>query len=303
MRQNIKRFVKDDDTKQIRTKGERIVFTFVFALFGLYAVSMVIPFVWMIINSFKDYVEFTMDVFNGDIFALPDEWMFSNYIKVFSMIETPDGIGLGEMIFNNVWEAVLPLISGTLCSTYFAYVMSRFRFKARNLIYGVVIFSFTIPIVGNGGAYYKLIGELGLYNNPLLYIVSSLGFGGMGFMLYYGFFKNIPTSYAEAVYIDGGGEFTVFFKIILPQAKPLITALCVGSFINSWNDYTTPLLYMPSYPSLASGLYLVKNTLLRTGKDSIYFAGLVVTTIPILIVFLCFSDTIMENMSIGGLKG
>lgn len=301
-------FIKKEKEKKVREKiirtgGEKIVFGIVFALFMIYSISMLYPIFWMIVNSFKDYTEFTLDIYMGKVFDLPDKWLFKNYITVFSMIKTPDGIGLIEMLFNNIWQACLPLITGTICSTYFAYVMSRFEFRGRNLLYAVVIFTFTIPVIGNGGAAFKLISDLGLYNNPLYYIINTLGFGGMGFMIYYGFFKNIPYSYAEAVYIDGGGEYTVFFKIILPQATPIITALCVGSFIGSWNDYLTPLLYMPSYPSLASGMYLVKNTLLRSGRTSIYYAGLVATTIPVIIMFLCFSDTIMNNMSIGGLKG
>ncbi|MBQ9481297.1 MAG: carbohydrate ABC transporter permease [Clostridia bacterium] len=208
-----------------------------------------------------------------------------------------------DMIWNNIWQFLLPLPLSVLLGTWYPYVISRFKFRGRNIIYAVIMFRMIIPIVGTGGAWFKLYQDLGLYNNPLFFIVGSLGSGGTTFLLYYGFFKNLPMSYAEAVYIDGGGEFTVFFKIMLPQAIPMITVLLVNAFIASWNDAMTSLLYMPSYLTISAGMYSVQNTLLRTGKTSIYYAGLVTAMIPMLLVFLVFSNKMMTSLSVGGLKG
>lgn len=286
-----------------RSKGEKIFYGIMFGVFALYGLTMIYPFFWTFINSVKPFAEYQLDMMHGKAFAFPKTWRFQNYVDAFSLIETADGVTFLGMLFNNIWQAVLPLFLGTLTQTMFAYVMSRFEFKGRNVIYAVIIFTMTVPIMGTGGAYFKLVSDLGLYDNPLLKIATSVGFGGMGFLVYYGFFKNIPYSYAEAVYMDGGGEFTVFFQIILPQAKPMIVMFCIQSLIGNWNDYMGPLLYLPSYPTVASGMYLVRVTLIRTGKNSIYYAGLLVTTIPSLALFIGFSDLIMENMSIGGLKG
>ena len=286
-----------------RSGGERIIYTVIWTVCFIYMISMVYPMIWMVLSSFKPFVDYTMDLTSGNAFALPKIWRIQNYIDVFTMIKTPDGIGYGAMVFNNIWEAVVPICVGAIVQTYFAYVMSRFRFPGRNFIYAVIIFSMTMPIVGNSGGYFKLIYDLGLYDNPLYVVAISLGFGGMNFLIYYGFFKSISSSYAEAVYIDGGGEYNLFFKVMLPQAKPMMMALMVNSFIGSWNDYMGPLLYLPSYPTLSSGMYLVKNTLLRTGRAPLFFAGIIVSMIPILIVFFAFSDRIMENMAIGGIKG
>ena len=286
-----------------RSKVEKIFYGFMFVLFALYGITMLYPFVWTFLSSVKPFAEYQLDMMHGRAFALPKTWRFQNYVDAFSMIETSDGVNFLGMLFNNIWQAVLPLFLGTLTQTLFAYVMSRFEFKGRGLIYAVIIFTMTIPIMGSNGAYFKLICDLGLYDNPLLKIATSVGFGGMGFLVYYGFFKNVPYSYAEAVYMDGGGEFTVFFRVILPQAKPIIVMFTIQSLIGNWNDYMGPLLYLPSYPTVASGMYLVRVTLIRTGKNSIYYAGLLVTTIPSLVLFISFSDLIMENMSIGGLKG
>ncbi len=286
-----------------RSKGERVIFAIVFLLFLLYTVSMLYPFIWMFINSFKPFTEFTLDMANGEAFAFPDVWRGENYTEVFSMIQTSDGTSFIGMTFNSIWQSVLPILVSTVTGTWFAYILSRFRFPGRNVIYAVIIFTMTVPVVGNTGGYFKLVYDLGLYNNPLFSVVTTIPFGGLAFMVYYGFFKNIPHSYAEAVYIDGGGEFTVFFRIMLPQAKPMIVALAITSFVGTWNDYMTPLLYLPSYSTIASGMYLVKNTLIRTGKNPLYYAGILVSMIPVLTIFLCFSNKMMESMSIGGLKG
>ena len=94
-----------------------------------------------------------------------------------------------------------------------------------------------------------------------------------------------------------------YFKVIFPQSMPVVIALGIMGLIGMWNDYMTPLLYLPSFPTIASGMYLVRESMIRTGKDPIYFAAVVLSVIPVLVLFICFSDTIMKNMSIGGLKG
>ena len=157
--------------------------------------------------------------------------------------------------------------------------------------------------MGNTGGYYKLVSDIGIYNTPFFSLLTSFNGIGLGFLILYAFFSNISKSYAEAVYIDGGGEWTVYFKIMVPQAMPALLTLTIVNLIGVWNDYQTPLLYLPSFPTIASGMYVIKTSLLRTGKDPIYYAGIILSIIPVLIVFCCFSNTIMKNMAIGGLKG
>ena len=142
-----------------------------------------------------------------------------------------------------------------------------------------------------------------LYDTPLWIILLSVGGGGMNFMIFYGAFKNLPRDYAEAVYIDGGGEFTVYYKIMLPFVMPIFFSLFILNGMSCWNDYMTTLLYMPSWPTLASGMYLARSPLIRQGKSAIYFAATIISVLPMLTIFVCFNDLIMKNVSIGGLKG
>ena len=116
--------------------------------------------------------------------------------------------------------------------------------------------------------------------------------------------EELPAFVPQAAsFVDGGGHWTVFFKIMLPIAKVPILTLAVMSAIGSWNDYMTMLLYMPSYPTIASGLYLLSSTLPRLGNAPLYYAALVISVIPVLAIYATCSDMIMNNFTMGGLKG
>ena len=127
---------------------------------------------------------------------------------------------------------------------------------------------------------------------------------GMYFLIVYAFFRNLPTGYAEAAQMDGAGPFTVFFRVMLPQARPIIVSLSVMQFISAWNSYDVPLLYLPSYPTLSTALYLYKDNMFQLGLSTpTYFAGMLISIIPVAVLFLIFNKQIMNNISIGGMKG
>ena len=161
----------------------------------------------------------------------------------------------------------------------------------------------TVPIVGSTGAKFRLIAGLGLYDKGPLYVLLT-SFGGFGgsFLMMIGIFSSISWEYAEAVYIDGGNDFTVFYKIMLPQAMPALTALMINSAIGLWNDYTGPLMYLPSTPTVASGLYKMSWNVQRFGEP-LYYAGITISVIPVIIAYSFISGRMMQNLSIGGLKG
>ena len=104
-------------------------------------VTLIYPFIWLFLSSVKPFTEYTVGMANGETFALPKTWRWENYSEVFSMIETGDGVTFFGMIFNSIWQSVLPIIVSTLLGTWFAYIVSRFRFPGRGFLYGVIIFS------------------------------------------------------------------------------------------------------------------------------------------------------------------
>ena len=301
-------FKKDRKILNKRSKSEKILFGVVFTCFILYACSLILPFFFLITNSLKDGWEYFYDTLDRQAFKMPDKLIFENYISALLEMKTTNSLGesifLLEMLFNSLWFSACLVLSGVVASSITAYIVAKYRFAGRRIIDGIAIFSMTIPVIGTTAAMLKLQNALQIYNSPLLPIF--LGFGGFGFnfLVLRGFFANLPWSYAESVFIDGGGHVTAFLKIMLPQAFPCILTLSLMAFIGTWNDYQTMLLYMPDYPTLASGLYKIELSVLReTEKYPIYYAGLMLSMVPVIILFAVFSDTIMTNFTVGGLKG
>ena len=145
--------------------------------------------------------------------------------------------------------------------------------------------------------------QLGIYNNFLLYIILPGGPFGFNFLLLYGAFKAIPNSYSEAVFIDGGGHLTVFLKIIIPIMMPTLCALYILAFIGSWNDYSASLIYLPSVPTLAYGLYLFQYDSAKYGASlPEVLAGFAICSIPSVVLFCSFQKVITKSLTVGGLK-
>lgn len=295
---------KPNKKKHFWTGGitsQKVVFSVVFVLFAIYALSMIIPFCVLILYSLENNIAYEINL--GQPFRFPDKLVFDNYIYAFSELEYR-GTGFFGMVFNSVWYTAIATVGPLLANTCVGYAVSKYRFKLRNVYYGVLIFCMTVPIIGTTGATMQLYSDLRLYNTgPLLQLFTHLGAGGIGFLVIYAFFKNISWEYAEAALIDGAGHFTVFFRIMVPMAIPAMGALALINGIAAWNAYQDVLLYNPDWPTLASGLYGLSRTLPRLGNTPAYYAALVISLIPILIIFCLFSDKIMKNFSVGGLKG
>ena len=296
---------KESSILDKRGKREKILFGVVFVLFAFYAISLVFPFLYMFMNSLKSSDEYLLQDSN---LALPVDWLFSNYGKAFTEMEVKNSIGesiyFPMMFVNSIWYSVLCTVSGVFASALTSYCVAKYKFRLRGFLYGLAIFSMTIPIVGNTGSFFKLVNQLGLYNSPLYAIAANFGGFGFNFLVLYGFFRSLPWSYAEATFIDGGGHATVFFRIMLPQAWPAMLTLCIMAFIGAWNDYMTMILYLPDFPTIASGLYEVQSSIQRGdgGEYPVYYAALLIACVPIIVLFAAFSNIIMSNFPIGGLK-
>ena len=291
-----------------RSRKEKILYGVVFAIFLIYGITLIFPFLYLLVNSFQDGLDYILNLTAKKPFALPKVWHFENYKTALTkgMYAISPGTGrmiyLPEMFLNSIWYCSLVIFGSVMGSSLTGYCLSKFRFRGRGLLYSIAIITMTMPIVGATGSAFKLISTLGIYNSPLYVIFSSINCFGFNFLVMYAFFSNISWSYAEAVYIDGGNDFTVFFKIMLPQAKAPLLTLAIMSFIASWNEYMQVLLYLPDFPTVASGLYRAQF-LLREAQFPTYFAGLVISILPLLIVYSAFSNVIMSNFTMGGLKG
>lgn len=282
--------------KKIKT-GFLITKTIVFILFVLYAISLIYSILWAFLASLKEQVEYMTNNRNG----FPEKWLFYNYVRASKMLSAGES-NMFKMLFNSLWYSVGGSVLGVIVSSMVAYVVAKYSFPGRGFIYKVSLLTLMIPVIGAMPSQYKIYNMLGILNSPLL-IVSFAGGFGFNFIVMHSFFKSLPWSLAEAGFIDGAGNLRVFVKIMAPQAVGVIVALALVSGINLWNDYMGPLLFLKDYPTLSAGMYIfqVENT--RNLNMPLLFAGVLMSMVPVLILFIAFQNTIMDMTISGGLKG
>ena len=285
-------------TLNVRSTSEKILFGIVFSIFFLQSLLLIFPVLWLFVSSLKTSDEY---IFNN-AFSMPAKLQWGNYIAAFTKLEVNNTNFLG-MVFNSIWYTGISTALGIYFPACTGYVMSRYRFRGREVIYTVVITAMMLPVVGTSAASMRFVATLGLYDTPLYIVYRSIDGFSASFLVFYGFFKSISWSYAEAVQIDGGGPFTIFYKIMLPQAAPVLLTYAITNSITWWNSYADVTMYIPSYPTVASGLFAYKSIVTRTGQFTTYYAGLFISMIPALAIFATFSGRIMGSISIGGLKG
>ena len=283
-----------------RTTAQRVVFVIVFVLFVVYAVSLLYPFIWSFYNSLKvDEV-----AYNKNSFALPSKVTFQNYAKVFTDFKC-EGVGIFRMFLNSVLLVLLTTVFAVVGSSCAAYVVSKFKFFGSKFIYTAAVFIMVVPTAGLTPALYQILAKRELTNSIIVCSMIQGGCFGMYFMLMYGTFKTLSWTYAEAGYMDGANDFTIFFRIMMPQVWGQVFALSLVCAIGIWNDYYYPWVFMPKKPTISTGLYTYQTELIDSNDQNhpLYFATLLICCIPILIVFTCFQNTLMNNTSAGGIKG
>ncbi|GHU98060.1 sugar ABC transporter permease [Clostridia bacterium] len=274
----------------------KIILWITFAVFALYALSLLFPFVWVLLNAFKTNAEFF-----DNVWRLPKEWKFSNFADAFKL--KVGQTTLPDMLVNSL----ILVVGGTVLSVFFsvcaAYVVAKYKFKGSGFIYTAAIIIMLVPTVGSLSASYKLMVDLKLYNTYIGVLLQYSGGFGFNFILLYGFLRSISWSYAEAGQIDGCSDFRIFISIMLPQAVPALFAVGIVQAIGLWNDYFTPYMFLRKHPTLAVGMQQLVSTMQYGGTLPVLFALMLISLIPVIAVFSAFQKTIIENTVAGGLKG
>lgn len=287
-----------------RPLSQNIVFTMMFFLLVLYSATVLFFFVYGFLIALRpDMKTFTMDRLAKRLFTLPDKPTLMNFVRALDEIGRIDGTSTFlSLTWNSIWRTVINTILGTFSQAMVCYVLVFYRCKYTRFVYNWGLIITMLPLYGVQGATYKLFMDLHLINNPLNFITAIALYGGQFFYMY-SFFKALSWEYAEAAFIDGAGHYTVFFKVMLPMVMPSLSALFIMNFIGGWNDYESTLLYMYKWPNLSYAIYAYEEIGKYSGNIPAYMAGILVALLPILILYLCFQNTIMSKVYLGGLKG
>lgn len=276
------------------TRLHKVIFAIVSVVCIIYAITLIFPFAWMLVNSFKSNMDFFQDIWN-----IPGDPMVDNYESVWKQMDLP------SYFKNSIIVTVAGTTVSVLASSCAAYVIAKYKFPGAKLLYSMAVVVMLIPSIGTIAALYRFMIDTNLYDTHLGLVLLYSGGFGFNFILLHGFFKSISWSYAEAGYIDGASDAQVFFKIMLPQARPGIIAVAIIQAIGIWNDYFNPYMFMqdPKKQTLAVGIYSLVQQQSYAADWPKLFAAMIIATVPVLIVYALFSNKIIENTVAGGLKG
>ena len=280
---------------QRKSRSEIILHCFVSVFFAIVAASYLYVLVWMILAGLKEHTDLIMDPF-----GLPSMWKWSNYIEVFTSLEV-NGNNFLDMLFNSVWFSVIGTFTAQFFSLTLAYAATKYTFPGSNWIYPIILVMATFPIYGTGGAAYKLMLDLHLIDNYAQVLFPQVF--GFTVLYYMSFVKSLSWSYAEAAMIDGAGDFGIFFRVMLPQMKPIFGALFLSNWVTSWNSYEGAMINIPNLPTLPVGIYQFNVEMTARMRLDMLFAACVLVCLPSIILFAVFNKTMTSSVSIGGLKG
>lgn len=279
--------------------GAKIVLILFFLFFVMQLVIHVYPLLYVLNNSVK-----TNEEIYQDSMALTKTWSFSNYLYMLDKFMIRGHIFFEEMLLNSLWETALWLFMEIFWSTLLAYALAKYRFPGHGLLFGLMIFKQTIPIIGSGGASFKLMYSLNMINNPALIWIGWCGAFDYAAFVLYGTFKGLSPSYSESAKIDGASNFRILFSINLPMMFPAIIALLVTNFTGMWNNYTVSQVSLSKYPNLAYGVYIFqKESLHIENGEVVLYTALVAAALPGLILYLSMQNLVVKNLTVGGLKG
>lgn len=285
---------------------------FTFALmFGLGFISLIliILILWGFFSSIKtidDFIDNPVWLPTG----MPWNWAWSNYVDVISQFHVPittlsgsREVWFEEMILNSVLFAVIGSLIQTFSVCWVAYLTQRFKNKVSSIIYLVVIFVMIIPSFNSQASLLKISRALGVYDTMFSYYFMKISFTNYFYLVFFAAFRALPKDYDESALVDGAGDLVIFFKIIFPLVSGVFLTIFLLSFMGSWNDYMTPIVFMPSKYTIAYGVfYLVNGNVQGLSRVPLKLAICYLFSLPILILFIFFRDRIMNSVNIGGIK-
>lgn len=277
--------------RRVRTGGDRAVETTSHVLLAVWSVIVIVPFLWVVLSSFKTTKEIL-----ASPFSLPAHWSFDNYAHAWT------DAGIRQFFLNTVIVVgaalVLVMLLGAMC----AYVLARFTFPGARFIYYLMLAGLTFPIFLAIVPLFFILKNTHLINTLpgliMVYVAFALPF--TVFFLY-AFFRTLPDDVYEAALIDGAGEWRAFFRIMLPMARPGIAAVAIFNFLGLWNQFLLPVALNTDQSRyvLTQGMASFASQAGYAVDFGALFAAVVITVVPVLIVYVIFQRRLEGSVSRG----
>ena len=263
-----------------------------YVLLILISALMLVPFVWMLSASFK---------LNKDVFTFPIEWIPSNprpqnYADIWTKIP------LLTFIKNTAFLTVVVTFLQVLTSSFAAYAFAKLKFKGKNILFLGYIATIAVPWQAYMVPQFMMMRSWNLNNNHLS-IIFLQAFSAFGVFLMKQFYESVPNELCEAARIDGLSEYGIYARIMLPLSLPAVSTLIIFTFVNTWNDFLGPLIYLTrnELKTIQIGLRMFISQ--YSAEYGLIMAASVIALIPVLIVFLSLQKYFVQGVASTGLKG
>lgn len=262
----------------------------------LFVISIIylVPIFWMFTTSVKDM---------SQVMAYPPVW-WPNPPKWHNYIEAVNYIPFGQYTLNTIIIAAGNILGVLVSAPLVAYSISKIKWKGRDLLFLIILSTILIPFPVTMIPVFIVFSRLGWINTfrPLI-IPSFFGGGAFNIFLLRQFFMTIPEELSDAARIDGASEFGIYSRIMLPLIKPILIVISLFTFLGSWNDFMGPLIYLQNEAkyTLALGLQMYRST--NYVEWPLLMAASTIVVIPTIIAFYFTQNTIVESVTLTGLKG
>ncbi len=326
-----------------RNRNFNFTVLIMFTVLSLFTLIFSFMLIWALINSFKppmqwearEYMQLpnysnplwtTKEMgYINNVAYYSNYWphMFHNYTKVLNVmpgkamsqyyagwnldVKMPTDYiknSMFIMVFNTLFYSVVGSLIIAVVPCVVGYLAAKYPYKFSTLLYVITLFVMVMPLVGTEPARIKLLCRLYLFDTMWGDFIVNFTFANMYFLVFYAFYSGVSGTYAEAAEVDGASQLRTMVQIIMPLASKMITTVTLIFFIGRWNNYSTPLVYMPNHWMISYRLYLITNTNANAylTDDPSRIAAAMIIVVPILIVFVFLRNKIMGNISIGGIK-
>jgi N-acetylglucosamine transport system permease protein len=279
------------ENRSVRTGGDRAVEATSHVLLSIWTIIVIVPFLWVVLSSFKTTKEIL-----ASPFSLPAHWRFDNYVHAWT------DAGIRQFFLNTVIVVGVALVLVMLLGSMCAYVLARFKFPGTRFIYYLMLAGLTVPIFLAIVPLFFILKNAALLNTLpgliMVYVAFALPF--TVFFLY-AFFKTLPDDVYEAALIDGAGEWRAFFRIMLPMARPGIAAVAIFNFLGLWNQFLLPVALNTDLSRyvLTQGMAEFASQAGYAVDFGALFAAVVITVVPVLIVYVIFQRRLEGSVSRG----
>ena len=276
--------------KKIARKSGKFVYNIGLMVFSI---GCIFPIIWIIYSSFKTKEEFMLN-----IVSLPNQIQFDNYIKAW--VEGKLHVNFVSSLLNSV-VTVFFVIFLSFCV---GYVLSRYKFRGRNFIYTLFLVGMMTPIYALIVPLFIQMQNLHMENKFYTLIIPYIAIRlPLSVFLFESFVKTIPVELEEAAYMDGATPIKTMFSIILPLSRPIVATVLILSFLDTWNEFPFALTLVSDKALRTIPVALTNFQGQFTTDYTTLMAALVISSLPVIIVYLCFSKKIIQGMTAGAVKG